>query len=599
MTHAAGAQWEHMCFAALVSGQLLCLELKVPLLPINITHTGSTTQAPALALDESKKGPSTDIPCATMLRVESKQVQLTPADGCPLFTAAVSCCRGADLKLRQCAVGLLTLSAGMPKDKLMQAAGRLRQLGRGQTLLLMGLPDISSKTAAAWGRLSSVKQAAPVRPAAQTAPAPAPAPAPARVRHAKRTAPAPALERPAKRAAPALAPAPGPLNMCAVLSWVMANTVEATLSGIAEAAHQGIQFAATYGGDPQGCVLPERLSVAELYGGCKVKEPMPQLLQAVAEHYTAHAAVHGAPAASCGNFTNTNDSVTRSSSSSICIAAAAAPCMASSSEVQVPAATAAEEVSWNWRSALTANSARKLQQAGCQMVQLPQGVQEVGAGGCVGDIAWCSKVWVSHNFLNSISGSPASPGLRDFLRPVGALLVFRTSREVLLLSEREADAVQTEVWATSAAAGTSKLHAAAGSLPNLLLSLPYLRLACAQANTDDRGRAAAAAAEPAGPDTVQQQLFLATALAAPTGSRGGVAATPWPDQLASLVPVELLVSVQLFAGAVMYGSTSQHQLLHGLMSGRREAAQELLAWRGRPHLLARSDLDRACSQQQR
>jgi hypothetical protein len=102
--------------------------------------------------------------------------------------------------------------------------------------------------------------------------------------------------------------------MCDVLSWVIANTVEATLSGIAEAAHQGMQFAATHGGDPQGCVLPERLSVEELYGSRKVQEPMPQLLQAVAEHYTAHAAKHVASATSSssngGRITRSNTSST-------------------------------------------------------------------------------------------------------------------------------------------------------------------------------------------------------------------------------------------------------------------------------------------------
>ena len=423
--------------------------------------------------------------------------------------------------------------------------------------------------------------------------------------------------------------------MRAVLSWVMTNTVEATLSGIAEAAHQGMQFAATYGGAPQGCVLPERLTVDELYGSRKMQEPLPQLLQAVAEHYTAHAAMHVAPGSSSSNRTGSDSSSPRSSSSTSISSSTsnrrgnmrAVTCIRgvlgrfsglgqghvvlagqgtdeecereleqeeeeeTEREVQIPAATAAAETSWTWRSALTASSPRKLQQAGCQMVQLPQGVQQVGAEGCVGEVAWCGKVWVSHNYLHSISGSPVSPGFRDYLRPVGALLVFPASREVLLLSEREADAVQSEVWATAAAA--SKLHAAAG-LPNVLVSLPYLRLARTEGSTVNSNKAVAAAAEPAGLDGGQQQLFLATALAAP--SRGGVANVPSTDQLASLVPVEVLVSVQLFAGAVMYGSTGQRELLHGLVAGRREAAQELLAWRGRLHLLARSDLDRACNQ---
>jgi hypothetical protein len=109
-----------------------------------------------------------------------------------------------------------------------------------------------------------------------------------------------------------------------------------------------------------------------------------------------------------------------------------------------------------------------------------------------------------------------------------------------------------------------------------------------------------AAAVLASPNTTQPQqqlflqLFLATALC--TFSKDSVAAVSSSNELTSLLSVELLVAVQLFAGAAMYCSAEQCKLLHGLVSGRREAAQELLAWRGRLHLLACSNLDRACSE---
>jgi hypothetical protein len=47
-------------------------------------------------------------------------------------------CRGADLQLHPRAVGLLTLGPATCKDQMMQAAGRLRQVGRGQSLHLAG-----------------------------------------------------------------------------------------------------------------------------------------------------------------------------------------------------------------------------------------------------------------------------------------------------------------------------------------------------------------------------------------------------------------------------------------------------------------------------
>jgi hypothetical protein len=45
--------------------------------------------------------------------------------------------RGADMKLRPNAVAGLTLGSRLTKDKLMQGAGRMRQLGKGQTLQLL------------------------------------------------------------------------------------------------------------------------------------------------------------------------------------------------------------------------------------------------------------------------------------------------------------------------------------------------------------------------------------------------------------------------------------------------------------------------------
>jgi hypothetical protein len=54
-------------------------------------------------------------------------------------------CRGTDLKLRSDTIALLTLAPKLCKDKLMQAAGRLRKLGRNQKLIIAGGPDVFSK----------------------------------------------------------------------------------------------------------------------------------------------------------------------------------------------------------------------------------------------------------------------------------------------------------------------------------------------------------------------------------------------------------------------------------------------------------------------
>ena len=51
-------------------------------------------------------------------------------------------CRGADMKLRRDASAVLTLGPRMRKDAFMQAAGRLRKLGKGQTISVVALPDV-------------------------------------------------------------------------------------------------------------------------------------------------------------------------------------------------------------------------------------------------------------------------------------------------------------------------------------------------------------------------------------------------------------------------------------------------------------------------
>jgi hypothetical protein len=52
-------------------------------------------------------------------------------------------CRGTDFKLSRDAAALLTVGPKCTKDKLMQAAGRMRQLDQGQTVLLCGSKDVA------------------------------------------------------------------------------------------------------------------------------------------------------------------------------------------------------------------------------------------------------------------------------------------------------------------------------------------------------------------------------------------------------------------------------------------------------------------------
>ena len=131
-------------------------------------------------------------------------------------------CRGTDLKLSPEARALLTLAPKLCKDKLMQAAGRLRKLGRNQTLAIVGGPDVCSKIKDLGDIICSSS---------------------ARKRRYHFDA-----------------------TVVQVLSWAMKNTVEATSAGLFNWADQGLFFSSTFGKDPKLCITEEVLKLNEMYG---------------------------------------------------------------------------------------------------------------------------------------------------------------------------------------------------------------------------------------------------------------------------------------------------------------------------------------------
>ena len=127
-------------------------------------------------------------------------------------------CIGSDVKMRQDAVCLLTLGTGMCKDKLMQAAGRARMLGRGQTLVLLGTHDIHEKI------------------------------------------------REGKALSCALTPVSTAISVIDVIEWVMSNTIAATKEGLLIWADQGRQFCVREGDQaPLSMMQDVALSLEDFY----------------------------------------------------------------------------------------------------------------------------------------------------------------------------------------------------------------------------------------------------------------------------------------------------------------------------------------------
>lgn len=156
----------------------------------------------------------------------------------PLKASAAFCiydearCRGADLKLSPEAKALLTLGPRNGKDKVMQAAGRLRMLGRStQSIVFVGTQDVTMKIREAAGLDNG-----------------------------------------------------GVVSSDHVLEYVMANSVEATQSGLTPWAYQGLHFSKTFR-NPERSVTPEVLALDEAYGGKSSPIPVAAVISAAVKSH--------------------------------------------------------------------------------------------------------------------------------------------------------------------------------------------------------------------------------------------------------------------------------------------------------------------------
>ncbi|GLC35571.1 thioredoxin-disulfide reductase [Pleodorina starrii] len=472
-------------------------------------------------------------------------------------------CRGADLQLRQSAVGLLTLGPGACKDKVMQAAGRLRQLGRGQRLHFTAAVDVTDK-------ILRLRAAAAVSSSLSSS--------------------------------SSSSSAPSPVD---VLRWVMSNTVEATQRGVVPWASQGLHFAATRAAPPEGALQDEVLQLYDLYGGSMAEQPAAELVNTRAQHVRLlllnklqqqQMQVDGDDGNDNDDYDDYDDDdcgggsvrhaevelvdriqaqAAEVGSGHNVVAGASAGDEECERELeeeeeeeqeverQVPRVVAASERDWDYASVLGAGSIRELAPTAVVLdlyraagMLLPESLRTIG---------WLAKVRCTLNFLVGIVRNPACCPLNEYLRPVGALVLFR-SGEVLLVSEREADQLQALIWNGARSGGTAT---SAADAP-LLVDLCFARQAFVSGITP----------------------MLALPLTAAGGGRDG-SAVKWSRAMQQLGPTRL-ASVQLFNGETSYGSEALREALRALVWRRREDVEVLVGMRGKLALLPRSDLERAC-----
>jgi len=174
---------------------------------------------------------------------------------------------------------------------------------------------------------------------------------------------------------------------------------------------------------------------------------------------------------------------------------------------------------------------------------------------CLGSIKWDlgGEIFLTRNFIETIIPPEVNKlVVAEYLRPVNALLVFKKTGGVVMLSEREADAILKLMHQRPRAHNNNVMF----------VNLSYLRAA----------------------HNVE-------------GGAGNDEAWSPGQHVTRHVPLQMLVCLQLFAGETKFETTEQKECLNriiGECASARAAALRFPAMRGQQFMVPISDLDVAC-----
>lgn len=309
-------------------------------------------------------------------------------------------CRGVDLKLRPDAMAVLTLGQDMCKDKLMQAAGRLRQLSRGQKLIMVGAPKI----------FKGIRE----------------------TNHTGRSISKPITKRLKLH---------HDVTINHVTSWIMHNTVTSIWKGVGLWIDQGMFYAS--GSKPEHSLLDEKLDLNAFYGKPIHDSSVDKLALPSKEYHCRR--TNG------GNkqmMKMMDEIINRSShlgkSYSVMRTGADEECERElereieeeeEEEIEFDRMTAFDEKDWDYTSIFRSRSP----------TNLPIEVHHISDIMCnyiscksLTNIKWSKKVLCTSNFIHTIQIKDGN--LDDFLRVPDCVIYF-PSGETLLISDREANEI--------------------------------------------------------------------------------------------------------------------------------------------------------------
>ena len=171
---------------------------------------------------------------------------------------------------------------------------------------------------------------------------------------------------------------------------------------------------------------------------------------------------------------------------------------------------------------------------------------------------------------------------------------------LLLVSEREADAVLSLIWGesliTSEATAGRPLGAAGASAP-LLVNLSYLQLGIRELWSRRADGTGGTPPQPPPTPGIRLERAISSTSQWATGSiPGEVLQRAMTSSVGGYSLVRAVVGALLFGGATEFRSPPEREALHRLMRLRRGAAEALVEARGRSAMFQRSDVEAACEE---
>lgn len=338
-------------------------------------------------------------------------------------------CRGSDVKMPQDAVFLLTVGPQMCKDKLMQAAGRARLLGKGQTLCLLGMNDVTVKIRKACGYQNQDCR---------------------------------------------------DVTTLQALQWVMKNTIAATEDGMKEWGLQGGLFCITEGkGEEEFALLNEQISLEDLYNHPFNSQVMNNVHKNSCKMLMTHRKGKKLSGEKLLLMTQIDSRIEcYGSDFEISKTFIDGECEREleierekelEEEKQYLCVTARLEEDWNY-SIILENTKVSSALRAIGIKCLTDVVQDY-IGSKLKDIPWnlMGNIQCTRNFIETIVMNNTAQNIQEYLRPVDVLLYFPTQDNLLLmLSEREADSILSLMW-------TKEGKAASERTGVRLIHLSYMR----------------------------------------------------------------------------------------------------------------------------